>query len=194
MLLKNLDNKQLLLASKSPRRKQLLEEAGFSFKIVNSKDIKEDIPENISVKKAAVYLAEFKANAYKDVISEKTILIAADTIVCYKKKILGKPENFDEAFDMIKSLSGKKHKVITGVNVLSLNKSISFSSTTEVYFKDISDEEINYYITNFKPFDKAGAYGIQEWIGLTCIEKIKGSYFNVMGLPIHKVYEALKEF
>ena len=194
MLLKNLENKNLLLASKSPRRKQLMEDAGFEFKIINSKEINEDIPDNISNKEAAVYLAQLKANAYKDHLNKNSILIAADTIVCLNHKILGKPKDEKHAFQMIRSLSGKKHKVITGVTILSSNKSISFSSSTDVYFKEISDSEINYYIKNFKPFDKAGAYGIQEWIGLTCIEKIEGSYFNVMGLPIQKVYEALKEF
>lgn len=194
MLLNNLKNKKLLLASKSPRRRQLLEDAEFEFDIINSKEVKENIPDKISNNEAAVYLAELKANAYKDQISGNTILITADTIVCLKNKILGKPKDHDEAFHMIRSLSGKKHKVITGVTILSSDKSISFSSSTEVYFKEISDVEINYYINNFKPFDKAGAYGIQEWIGLTCIEKIEGSYFNVMGLPIQKVYEALKGF
>lgn len=194
MLLKNLENKKLLLASKSPRRKQLMEDAGFEFEIINSKKLTEKIPKHISNKKAAVYLAEYKANAYKDQISENTVLITADTIVCLNNKILGKPKDHNEAFQMIRSLSGKKHKVITGVTIISINKSISFSSSTDVYFKKMSDEEINYYINNYKPFDKAGAYGIQEWIGLTCIEKIKGSYFNVMGLPIQKVCEALKEF
>lgn len=194
MLLKNLENKKLLLASKSPRRFQLLKEAGFQFEIINSKDVKEDIPKKLSNKKAAVYLAELKANAYNDSISENTILIAADTIVCLKNEILGKPKDHSEAFEMIKSLAGKKHKVITGVSIRSLNKSISFSSTTKVYFKEMTDAEINFYISEFKPFDKAGAYGIQEWIGLTCIDKIEGSYFNVMGLPINKVYDILKEF
>ncbi len=171
-----------------------MEDAGFKFDIINSKEIKEDIPDKISNKEAAVYLAEFKANAYKDQISENTVLIAADTIVCLNNEILGKPKDHEEAFQMIRSLSGKKHKVITGVAIISSRKSLSFSSSTDVYFKEISDKEINYYIKNFKPFDKAGAYGIQEWIGLTCIEKIEGSYFNVMGLPIQKVYEALKDF
>ncbi len=194
MLLKNLNNKKILLASKSPRRKQLMEDAGFVFDVIHSKEVKEDIPDKITNKKAAVYLAELKANAYKDQLSYNTVLIAADTIVCLNNKILGKPKDHDDAFQMIRSLSGKKHKVITGVSINSIDKSISFSSSTDVYFKEISDEEINYYIKKFKPFDKAGAYGIQEWIGLTSIEKIKGSYFNVMGLPIQKVYETLKDF
>ncbi|MCD4794632.1 MAG: Maf family nucleotide pyrophosphatase [Bacteroidales bacterium] len=192
--MKNISNKKLLLASKSPRRKQLMEDAGFEFEIINSKKLTEKIPKHISNEEAAVYLAEYKANAYKDQISENTVLITADTIVCLNNKILGKPKDHEEAFQMIRSLSGKKHKVITGVTIISADKSISFSSSTDVYFKEMSDEEINYYINNYKPFDKAGAYGIQEWIGLTCIEKIKGSYFNVMGLPIQKVCEALKEF
>ncbi len=194
MFLNNLKNKKLLLASKSPRRKQLLEDAGFTFEIINSKDIKEDIPKDILNEDAAVYLAELKANAYKEELSENNILIAADTIVCLENNILGKPKDYKDAFQMIKSLSGKKHKVITGISILSTDKSESFASSTDVYFKDIPDEEIKFYIENYKPYDKAGAYGIQEWIGLTCIEKIKGSYFNVMGLPVQKLYEMLKSF
>jgi len=194
MLFQNLKDKRILLASKSPRRKQLMEDAGFQFDIVNSKEIIELIPEGITNEAAAEYLSELKARAYKSVINQDTILVTADTIVCLENKILGKPKDHIEAFDMIKSLSGKKHKVITGVSICSTDKSLSFSSTTDVFFKIIPDDEINYYIEEFKPYDKAGAYGIQEWIGLTCIEKIKGSYFNVMGLPIQKLYEALKSF
>ncbi|MCF6366813.1 MAG: Maf family nucleotide pyrophosphatase [Bacteroidales bacterium] len=193
-MLSNLKNCKLLLASKSPRRKQLLQDAGFVFEVVNSKETKENIPEDILNEDAAVYLAELKANAYKDELKDKHILIASDTIVCLENKILGKPKDYKEAFEMIKSLSGKKHKVITGVSIISINKEVSFSSITYVYFKNISDEEIKFYIENFKPYDKAGAYGIQEWIGLTCIEKIEGSYFNVMGLPVQKLYESLKSF
>lgn len=194
MYLKNLKNKRLLLASKSPRRKQLLEDAGFTFEIINSKDIKEDIPASITNENAAVYLAELKANAYKEDLSENDILMAADTIVCLENKILGKPKDYTDAFQMIKSLSGKKHKVITGVTILSKDKTESFASSTDVYFKEIPDDEIKFYIETYKPYDKAGAYGIQEWIGLTCIEKIEGSYFNVMGLPVQKLYETLKRF
>jgi len=194
MFLKNLGNKRLLLASKSPRRKKLLEDAGFRFDIINSKEIEENIPGCLPNNEVAEYLAELKSLAYNDEIKDNTILIAADTIVCLKGKILGKPKDHTEAYGMIKALSGKKHKVITGVSVRSQKKTVSFSSTTDVYFKDIPDDEIYYYIEEFKPFDKAGAYGIQEWIGLTCIKKIKGSYFNVMGLPVQKLFDVLKSF
>ncbi len=194
MLLKKLKNKEILLASKSPRRKQLLKNAGFNFEIINSKEVDEIIPNNIYNEDAAVYLAELKANTYKDIIKKKNILITADTIVCLGNKILGKPKNYRDAFMMLKSLSGKMHKVITGVTIMSIKKTISFSSTTYVFFKEMSNIEIDFYISNYKPFDKAGAYGIQEWIGLTCIKKIEGSYFNVMGLPVEKLYEVLKEF
>jgi septum formation protein len=194
MYLKNLENKKILLASKSPRRKQLLQNAGIQFELINSKEVEEIIPDGYANKKAAEYLAELKASAYEDEIIENTLLIAADTIVCLKNDILGKPKDHTEAFDMIKSLSGKKHKVITGVCIRSSEKKVTFSATTKVYFKQIPDDEINFYITEYMPFDKAGAYGIQEWIGHTCIEKIKGSYFNVMGMPIQRLYEELKNF
>jgi len=187
-------NKKLLLASKSPRRKQLMEDAGLTFSVINSKEVDEHIPDHVKNEDAAVYLSEKKAAAYKDIIDNDTVLITADTIVCLNNTILGKPKDENEAFDMIKTLSGKKHEVITGVTVTSLDKTISFSSVTDVYFKDIPDFEIRYYVDHFKPFDKAGAYGIQEWIGLTCIERIEGSYFNVVGLPIQKLYETLKKF
>lgn len=194
MIFENLKNKRIILASKSPRRKNLLKATDIDFSIINSKEIDETVPENLINEHAAVYLAEHKANAYKNDLRDNEILIAADTIVCLNRKILGKPTDFKDAFSMIKSLSGKKHKVITGVSVISKKKSSSFSSTSIVWFKDIPDEEIIYYINTYKPYDKAGAYGIQEWIGLTCIEKIEGSYFNVMGLPVQKLYETLKEF
>jgi septum formation protein len=194
MIFDNLKNKTLLLASQSPRRKQLLEEAGFTFIIVNTKFIEETIPKGIINADAAVFLAELKANAYISDLKANEILITADTIVCSEDTILGKPNNYDGAFKMLKSLSGKTHSVITGVNIRSVNQSISFSDKTFVKFKKMTNQEIEYYIINYKPYDKAGAYGIQEWIGLNFIEKIEGSYFNVMGLPVHLIYEHLKHF
>lgn len=192
-------NCPLILASNSPRRQQILKEAGFDFK-VKTKPLNEDYPSHLKTEQIAVYLAESKAKALKDEIN-KEIVIAADTIVCLpapmqsgNDEILGKPRNQSEAFEMLKKLSGSKHEVITGVCLLSKDKEISFYDKTEVWFRELKETEINYYIENFKPFDKAGGYGIQEWIGLIGIEKINGSYFNVMGLPVHKVYEELKKF
>jgi len=184
----------ILLASKSPRRKQLLEDAGFRFKTIRSVDIDETVPAAIKSEAAAEYLSERKAKANKHLLKEHCVLLTADTVVCLEGALLGKPVDFDDAFRMLNSLSGKMHTVITGVTLLSANKKRTFSSVTNVWFKTMSDEEIRYYIHTYKPYDKAGAYGIQEWIGLTCIEKIEGSYFNVMGLPIEKIYDELKAF
>ncbi len=192
--MQNLKNKKILLASKSPRRKQLLEDAGFKFEIITFKEVEEIVPENIANNKVAIYLSELKANAYRPDLKENEILISADTIVCLKDKILGKPQNYKDAFDMLTELSGKEHKVITGVTICSSEKQISFADETSVKFKELSKDEINYYITNYKPYDKAGSYGIQEWIGYIGITEIKGSYFNVMGLPVQKVYDFLSKF
>jgi septum formation protein len=183
-------NTQLILASNSPRRKQILEEAGISFR-VQTKDIPEIYPESLDCIEVPSYLAALKAKAFSD-LNDQTI-ITADTIVLLDGKILGKPSGRDDAFAMLRSLSGKKHEVITGVCILNKNTELIFSDTTDVYFKSLSDEQINYYLDHFKPYDKAGAYGIQEWIGMVGVEKISGSYFNVMGLPIHKVYAELKK-
>jgi len=187
-------NKKILLASASPRRSQLLKDAGFDFKIITGKKIDETVPEKLIGKNAALYLAELKADAYSEEIKPDTVLITADTVVCLGDRILGKPENYENAFEILQSLSGKKHKVITGVSIRSAEKKISFADETVVTFKKLDKEEIDYYITYYKPFDKAGAYGIQEWIGYIGITEITGSYFNVMGLPIQKVYEILKKF
>ncbi len=189
-----LSEKKIILASASPRRSQLLKDAGFNFSVAKGRKVDENIPENLKGKNAAIFLAELKADTYADKIKNDTILITADTIVCLENTILGKPENEKEAYKILKSLSGKEHKVITGVAVRSSNKQISFADETCVQFKTLDDNEINWYITHYKPFDKAGAYGIQEWIGYIGITKIKGSYFNVMGLPVQKLYEILKKF
>ncbi len=188
------ENKKILLASASPRRSQLLNDAGFNFTVIGGKDINESIPENLTGKDAAIYLANLKADAYSEEIKKDTILITADTIVCLENTILGKPKDEKEAYKILQSLSGKEHKVVTGVAVCSPDKQISFADETCVKFKILSEAEINYYITHYKPFDKAGAYGIQEWIGYIGITEIRGSYFNVMGLPVQKLYEILKEF
>jgi len=194
MVLENLKNKKIFLASKSPRRKQLLEDAGFKFEIITSKEVEEIIPKDISNNEIAIYLSNLKTNAYKNDLHENEILISADTIVCLDDEVLGKPKNYDNAFNMLMRLSGKEHKVITGVTICSTEKQISFADETIVKFKELTNDEINYYITNYKPYDKAGSYGIQEWIGYIGITEIKGSYFNVMGLPVQKVYETLRTF
>jgi septum formation protein len=187
----NLDIK-LILASNSPRRQQLLKEAGINF-LIKTKNIPEEYPPSFPLAEVAVYLAKLKAQAFLNDISDETI-ITADTIVLVDNKILGKPTDENDAVKMLEILSGKMHKVITGVCICNKQKEVIFDDTTEVYFKKLISEDIKNYVQKYKPLDKAGAYGIQEWIGLVGVEKIVGSYFNVMGLPIHRVVEELKKF
>jgi septum formation protein len=194
MILKNLKDKEIILASQSPRRQELLNGIGIDFEIVVIKDIDESFDPEMPFENVAEFLAKKKANNYSDIISNRTILITADTIVCTDEAILNKPADKKEAEEMLFSLSGKKHKVITGVCIKSAGKQVSFSSESVVYFADLSTEEVDYYIENYKPYDKAGAYGIQEWIGYIGITRLEGSYFNVMGLPIQQVYSKLKTF
>lgn len=182
---------KIYLASKSPRRQELLKLMGLEYTLY-IKEIDESYPESLKVSEVAEYISKKKANAFP--VSKEGIILTADTIVVVDNEILGKPIDFDDAFAMIKKLSGRKHEVITGVTIVSKEKQISFSDVTEVYFREISDAEITYYIENYKPFDKAGAYGIQEWIGVAAITKIKGSYTNVVGLPTEKLYRELKQF
>ena len=142
----------------------------------------------------AIYIAKLKAKAYQSEIIENTIVITADTIVYNKQEVLGKPKNYNDAFDMLVKLSDSQHQVITGVCIKSKHKTVSFAVSTLVHFIKLDNKEINYYVENYKPYDKAGAYGIQEWIGYIGIDKIEGSYFNVMGLPVQKLYNELKTF
>lgn len=185
--------KNIILASKSPRRQSLLSELGLKFE-VNTKEVEEIYPNHLKRQQVALYLSELKAKAFKDEMNADDLIITSDTIVCLGNDILGKPKDEQEAFDMLSKLSGKSHEVITAVTLMCLNKTTSFYDETEVCFKQLTEDEINYYIDNYKPFDKAGAYGIQEWIGYIGIEKIKGSYFNVVGLPVQKLYQELKNY
>ena len=184
--------KNIILASKSPRREELLNLLNLDFKIEIT-EVNEVYPDNLEVNKIAEYLANLKANGFKSIHND-TIVITADTIVILDKQILGKPKNKTEAAKMLLSLSNRNHKVMTGVCIKSKDKTISFSNTTKVFFKELTSSEINFYIENYKPFDKAGSYGIQEWIGAIGITKIEGSYFNVVGLPINQLYKNLKEY
>ena len=184
---------KIILASKSPRRSQLLKEAGFDF-VVKTKEVEETYPSDLETDEVAEYLAIKKAHASKEFIEKDTVLLAADSIVTLENKIYGKPKTEEDAFQILSTLSGKEHKVITGVCLLSHEKEVSFSSISIVQFEQLSEEEIRFYIEKFKPFDKAGAYAIQEWIGLTKIRKIEGLYSNIMGLPVADVYKALLEF
>lgn len=187
-MLKNLRSKSIYLASKSPRRKELLESLGISFEI-KSMDVDEDFPSSMNVYKVAEYLAVKKANAFEP--KENDIIITADTVVICEGKILNKPKDELEAKKMLSLLSDKNHEVVTGVCVISDNKKIAFSETTSVQFKPLKLDEIEYYIDKYKPFDKAGAYGIQEWIGKVGIKEIKGDYYNVVGFPLARLYSIL---
>lgn len=191
MIFKNLTNKKIILASKSPRRQELLKGLGLSFEI-KTKVIDEYFPNTIDVSDVALFLAQKKAEAYEISIDE--ILITSDTTVLLTDRILNKPQNTEDVIEMLQSLSGKTHKVCTGVYIKSTDKEVAFSDFTSVTFKPLSLDEIEYYIKHFNPFDKAGSYGIQEWIGFIGIEKIEGCYYNVMGLPLSKLYQELLEF
>ena len=186
--------KIIVLASASPRRQYLLKELGLDFEICTT-NVKEEYPAGLNPQEIAIYLAELKAASFDTArMNQKAILIAADTIVVLGSEILGKPANHDEAVIMLKKLSGNKHDVITAVCLKSRKKKKTFHVQSSVYFKDLSLEEIEYYIRNFQPFDKAGGYGVQEWIGYIGISKIEGSFFNIMGLPVKELYEELLLF
>ena len=180
----------LLLASNSPRRKELLTQLGYQFDIVKI-DVDESYPSDLKPHEIAEYVSAKKAKAFD--LNENEILLTSDTIVALDQKILLKPKDENEAFEMIKSLSGKVHQVYTAFTIKTANSEISKTSKTDVEFSEISDEEINFYIKNYKPFDKAGSYGIQEWLGMAKIKNISGSFYSVMGLPVDLVYEELKK-
>ncbi len=182
----------LILASNSPRRQQILKDAGFEFEVF-TKDVDEEFSPDMDVRKVAEYLATKKNKAYLGEISDKVIL-TADTTVVLGDKILNKPEDDQDAIKMLKDLSGTRHEVITGVAISLNDQLVTFSDTTFVDFKDLVIEEIEYYVSQFKPLDKAGAYGIQEWIGMIGVTKLEGSFYNVVGLPIDKVYQQLIKF
>ena len=185
-------NYKLILASGSPRRRQLLEKAGvpFTTRIV---PVEEDYPEDLNPERVAEYLSEKKGRAYQPLIDDDELVITADTTVVVEDTLLNKPADQVEAHRMLTRLSGKVHHVITGVSLTRTTAIRTFSDTTRVFFRTLSKEEIDFYIDRFAPFDKAGGYAIQEWIGMVGIEKIEGSYFNVVGLPVEKLYRELKE-
>ena len=183
----------IILASKSPRRQQLLHDLGLKFS-VQTKEVEEIYPENLSRERVPVYLAELKAKPFLRGLLDKDLVITADTVVCLGDRILGKPKDRTEATQILKDLSDGEHQVITGVCLTSNKKSHSFFSITNVRFKQLTLDEIEYYISAFKPYDKAGAYGIQEWIGAIGITHIEGSFYNVMGLPIQKLYAEIQKF
>ena len=184
---------RLVLASNSPRRKELLRGLGIDFEVRLIRDIDESYPAALPVNDVAVHISKAKASAYLDTMSENEVVLTADTVVVCDGQILGKPQDAEDARRMLGLLSGKSHEVITGVTLSTLQWQRSFAVTTVVWFKELTADEIGFYVDSYRPFDKAGAYGIQEWIGYIGVQRIEGSYFNVMGLPVQRIYEELKD-
>lgn len=194
ILHQRLKSYHLILASQSPRRQQLLSEAGLEYELSPRFECEEIFPNDLPASEVAEYLSRLKSEAYPQVLADGDILLTADTVVVAEERILGKPTDKDDAFAMLRMLSGREHEVITGVTLRSTKQTKSFSARSKVRFRQLSDEEIAYYIETYSPMDKAGSYGIQEWIGYVGIEGIEGSFFNVMGLPIQRVWCELEKF
>lgn len=193
-MLENLSKYHIYLASNSPRRRELLHQLRLDFNVISIGGIKETYPEDMPAMEVAQYLSELKSKAYRDRMSGDDLVITADTIVVLDGKIYGKPADRQDAERMLGELSGKTHNVVTGVTIATKDRTTSFTTVTEVKFAEITPEEIRHYVDTDSPLDKAGAYGIQEWIGAVAVECIKGSYYNVMGLPVHRLYQELKLF
>lgn len=193
-MLTHLDKYRILLGSGSPRRKELLRGLNIKFETTVLPDVDESYPERLKGEEIPLYIARKKAAAYLSQMEKDTLLITADTIVWQDGNVYGKPRNDADAIAMLKALSGKTHQVITGVVIHTLEKEVAFTVTSEVRFAHLTEEEIGYYVDRYHPLDKAGAYGVQEWIGFIGVENIEGSYYNIMGLPIQRLYQELKEF
>lgn len=193
-MLDNLNKYRIVLASNSPRRRELLSGLGISYEVRVLPDVEESYPATLPVGEIAEYIAREKAEAYKSVMTDDELLITADTVVVCKGEVMGKPVDEADARRMLHKLSGCTHQVTTGVCLTTTGAHRSFSVTTNVSFKNLSDEEIDYYVANYHPMDKAGAYGIQEWIGYIGVTGLEGSYFNVMGLPVQRIYKELCTF
>lgn len=193
-MLENLNKYEIVLASNSPRRKELLQRMGVNFKVRTLFGIDESYPDSLRGEDIVCYISRNKAKAYQSSMAPNELLITADTIVYVDGEVMGKPKNAEQAKEMLHKLSGKTNQVITGVTIVTAKRTENFGVTSQVKFTNITDEEINFYVDNYLPFDKAGAYGIQEWIGIVAVEEIKGSYFNVVGLPVQRLYQKLKTF
>lgn len=193
MLLDSLKRYNVILASNSPRRRELLADLGIDFKVRTLKDIDESYPDDLPVLEIAEYISHKKAQAYRRNMAPDELIITADTVVILGDEVLGKPHDAADACRMLRELSGKTHKVVTGVTIVTANDTRSFSAVTDVEFAPLSDEDIAYYVDNYRPMDKAGAYGIQEWIGCMGVRHINGSFYNVMGLPLHRLYNELEK-
>lgn len=192
-MLDNLKKYRIILGSASPRRQELLKGIDIPFEVI-SKDVDESFPPSMTGVGIPMYLAEKKANAFSDMITDDIMIITADTIVLLEGKVLGKPNGKDAAKKMLQHLSGKTHQVITGVCITTKNRRRTFHTVSEVRFAHLNEGEIDYYLEHYAPYDKAGSYGVQEWIGFIAVEQITGSYFNVMGLPIQRLYNELKRW
>lgn len=187
-------DKKIILASNSPRRRELLAGLDLDFEVKVIKGIDESYPETLAPDKVAQYIAAKKADAYVPAIHEDDLVITADTVVIVDNDILGKPHDESEAKAMLRRISGRSHQVVTGVCLVTKDKRREFSVSTDVTFRSLSESEIDYYVSHYRPFDKAGAYGIQEWIGYVGVTALNGSYFNVMGLPVQRIYSELQHF
>ncbi len=193
-MLDNLSKYHIILASQSPRRRELLAGLGIPFEVRVLPDVSESYPADLPVSQTAEYIATEKAEAYRTLMADNDLVITADTVVICGQEVLGKPRDAADACRMLRLLSGRTHQVITGVCMMTRNHTTHFSVCTDVTFKVLDDDEICYYVENYRPMDKAGAYGIQEWIGYIGVTGLKGSYFNVMGLPVQRIYEELKRW
>ena len=191
-MLENLNKYKVILASNSPRRKELLSGLGIDYEVKTLPDIDESFPAGLSEVETATYIARAKADVYRNIMQPDELIITADTIVWLDGEVMGKPVDEEDARRMLRALSGKTHQVITGVCLTTIDSQKAFATVTDVTFCHLSEEEIGYYVERYRPMDKAGAYGIQEWIGYIGVERIDGSYFNVMGLPVQRLYRELK--
>ena len=192
-MLENLNKYKVILASNSPRRKELLSGLGVDYEVKTLPDVDESYPDGLSGEEIAKHIARGKAEAYRSLIQADELVITADTIVWLDGTVMGKPKDEEEAKDMLMRLSGKTHQVITGVCLTTASTQKTFATVTDVTFATLTDEEVDYYVTRYQPMDKAGSYGVQEWIGFVGVENLSGSYFNVMGLPIQRLYTELKK-
>lgn len=191
--LENIQHYKIVLASNSPRRRELLSGLNLEYTVRVLPDIDESYPDTLKGEEIPMYISREKAKAYRNSMAEDELIITADTVVCINEKVLGKPRTQEEAKEMLRGLSGKTHQVITGVCLMTCGLQRTFSATTQVTFDVLTEDEIEFYVEKFRPLDKAGAYGVQEWIGFVGVSRLEGSYFNVMGLPVQRLYQELKK-
>lgn len=192
-MLDNLKSYRIILASNSPRRQELLSGLGLTFTVKVLPDIDESYPANLQRDEIPQYISRSKADAYRSIMQDQDLIITADTIVWVEGEVLGKPKDEAEAVEMLRKLSGRTHQVVTGVTLTTKDQQTSFATVSDVAFTQLDEDEIQYYVEHYCPMDKAGAYGVQEWIGLVGVESLSGSYFNVMGLPVQRLYHELKK-